>query len=104
MGTRVFEKDTSLLSIEEIAHMPYRWAMGRDGSKFFNEIKDRETLFGIRCPGCRRVYVPPRNICGPCFLEMDELVELGDEGSVEALTLVNYPFIDPDTGKNRPIP
>jgi uncharacterized OB-fold protein len=35
---------------------------------------------------------------------MDELVELGREGVVRAVTLVNYPFIDPDTGKKRPIP
>jgi uncharacterized OB-fold protein len=35
---------------------------------------------------------------------MDELVELGKEGVVEAVTLVNYPFIDPDTGDRRPVP
>jgi uncharacterized OB-fold protein len=35
---------------------------------------------------------------------MHELVKLGNEGSVEAVTLVNYPFIDPDTGERRPIP
>ncbi|MFC1822877.1 Zn-ribbon domain-containing OB-fold protein, partial [Thermodesulfobacteriota bacterium] len=67
-------------------------------------IKDREVLLGIKCPKCKRVYVPPRRLCGPCFVKMDELVELGNEGVVEASTLVNYPFIDPDTGENRPIP
>jgi uncharacterized OB-fold protein len=35
---------------------------------------------------------------------MDELVELGVEGMVRAVTLVNYPFIDPGTGEKRPIP
>ena len=48
--------------------------------------------------------MPPRKVCGPCFAQMDELVKLGTEGSVEAVTLVNYPFIDPDTGVRRPIP
>ncbi len=90
--------------MEETAHMPYFWAIGLDGSKFFDEIRSRETLMGIRCPKCRKVYVPPRKVCGPCFAQMDELVELGNEGSVDAVTLVNYPFIDPDTGNRRPVP
>ena len=35
---------------------------------------------------------------------MDEIVELGREGEIEAVTLVNYPFVDPDTGERRPVP
>jgi len=104
METRSSERDLSLLAIEEVAHMPYRWALGLDGSKFFNEIKDREVLLGIRCPKCKKVYVPPRQVCGPCFVKMDELVELGIQGIVEAVTVVNFPFIDPDTGERRPVP
>jgi uncharacterized OB-fold protein len=104
METRSSERDLSLLAMEEVAHMPYRWALGLDGSKFFNEIKDREVLLGIRCPKCKKVYVPPRKVCGPCFVKMDELVELGIQGIVEAVTVVNFPFIDPDTGERRPVP
>ena len=104
METRSSERDLSLLAMEEVAHMPYCWALGLDGSKFFNEIKDREVLLGIRCPKCKKVYVPPRKVCGPCFVKMDELVELGNEGIVEAVTVVNFPFIDPDTGERRPVP
>jgi len=104
MGTRAWERDLSLLAVEEVVHMPYHWAIGLDGSKFFQEIKDREVLLGIRCPKCRKVYVPPRMVCGPCFVKMDELMELGKEGAVQAVTLVDYPFIDPDTGDRRPTP
>jgi uncharacterized OB-fold protein len=104
MKTRCWEKDPSLLAFEEISHMPFKWAMGLDSSKFFQEIKERETLLGIKCHQCHRVYVPPRRVCGPCFVKIDELVELGCEGVVQAVTLVNYPFIDPDTGEQRPIP
>lgn len=104
METRIWERDPSLLAIEEVSHMPYRWAMGLDSSKFFSEIKEREILVGIKCPKCHKVYVPPRLVCGPCFLELDELVELGSQGTIQAVTLVNYPFIDPDTGIQRPVP
>lgn len=104
METKGWERNSSLLAFEVTCRMPYRWAIGLDSSKFFQEIKAREIFLGIRCPCCRKVYVPPRMVCGPCFVKMDELVELGNEGVVRAVTLVNYPFIDPDTGKKRPIP
>ena len=104
METRHWERDTSLLALEDISHMPFKWAIGLDGSKFIKEIAERDVLLGIRCPSCKRVYVPPRLVCGPCFVKMDELVELGNEGVVKAITLVNYPFIDPDTGDRRPVP
>jgi uncharacterized OB-fold protein len=35
---------------------------------------------------------------------MDELVVLPNKGTIRAYSIVNYPFIDPDTGKQRPIP
>jgi len=104
MLIRSWERDFNLLAMEEAAHMPYYWAMGLDGSRFFHEIRNSETLIGIRCPKCRKVYVPPRMVCGPCFARMDELVKLGSGGRVDAVTLVNYPFIDPDTGHRRPVP
>jgi len=50
------------------------------------------------------VYVPPRRICGPCFRELDELVPLPNKGTLTAFSVVNYPFIDPGTGEQRPIP
>ena len=104
MLIRSWERDFNLLAMEETAHMPYYWAIGLDGSRFFHEIRNHETLIGIRCSKCRKVYVPPRKVCGPCFARMDELVKLGSEGRVDAVTLVNYPFIDPDTGHRRPVP
>jgi len=104
MKTIVFEKNSKILAIENIAHQPFHWSIGIDGSKFFKEIAEREVLVGIRCPKCKRVYVPPRKVCGPCFTRMDEIVDLGREGVIEAVTVVNYPFIDPNTGATRPIP
>lgn len=84
--------------------MPYEWSIGRFGSRFFQEIKENRRFIGIRCPKCGLVRVPPRKLCGPCFIELDELVELSDTGVITAFSIVNYPFIDPATGKNRPVP
>jgi len=84
--------------------MPYEWSVGIYGSHFFQEIRERQRFIGIRCPQCGRVRVPPRRVCGPCFCEMDELVPLGNAGTLVAFSIVNYPFIDPATGQPRPIP
>ncbi len=93
-----------LLKVSFDGAMPYEWAIGKYGSRFFQELKERGKFLGIRCPQCGKVYIPPRRVCGPCFREIDELVELPDSGTIMAFTVVNYPFIDPDTGKQRPIP
>lgn len=84
--------------------MPYEWSIGRFGSRFFQEIREHRRFIGIRCPKCGLVRVPPRKICGPCFVELDELVELSDSGVITAFSVVNYPFIDPATGEHRPVP
>lgn len=99
------ERDYSrLLTISFTDPMPYEWSVGKHGSRFFQEIKENKRFIGIRCPQCRKVYVPPRRLCGPCFEELTELVTLSDTGIITAFSVVNYPFIDPDTGEQRPIP
>jgi uncharacterized OB-fold protein len=65
---------------------------------------ENRRFVGIRCPQCGKVYVPPRRLCGPCFEELFELVTLSDTGIITAFSVVNYPFIDPDTGEQRSIP
>lgn len=84
--------------------MLYEWSIGKWGSVFFKEIKEKKRFTGIRCPKCNKVYVPPRRVCGPCFEELHELVPLSDTGVLTAFSIVNYPFLDPDTGRQRPIP
>ncbi|MFH0787871.1 MAG: Zn-ribbon domain-containing OB-fold protein [Pseudomonadota bacterium] len=84
--------------------MPYEWSVGLYGSRFFQEIREKRRFLGIRCPKCKKVLVPPRRICGPCFQKLEELVELTDQGTIMAFSVVNYPFIDPATGMQRPIP
>lgn len=84
--------------------MPYDWSIGLYGSRFFHEIMKNRRFIGIKCDGCGKVYVPPRRVCGPCFRELTELVPLSDTGVITAFSMVNYPFIDPNTGAQRPIP
>ncbi|TAK29602.1 MAG: Zn-ribbon domain-containing OB-fold protein [Chloroflexota bacterium] len=95
---------TRLITVKADAELQYNWAVGRYGSRFFAALRDEKKILGIRCPKCGRVYCPPRQVCGPCFTKMDEWVELSDEGTLDAFSIVNYGFIDPNTGEPRPVP
>jgi len=95
---------SKLLTVTFSQPMPYEWSMGKWGSRFFQEIRERQSFIGIRCPKCGKIYTPPRRLCGPCFTELHELIPLSDTGVIRAFSTVNYPFLDPNTGKQRPIP
>lgn len=86
------------------ARQPFRYAVGLHGSKFLQELRDRRKFTGIRCPGCQKVYVPPRRVCGECFMEMQEFVEVGPGGRIATFTILRYAFIDPETGEPKPVP
>jgi len=103
-NTRAAE-DSELLDISsgEAGHV-YYWHCGHYMSRFFLGLRDKKTILGIKCSGCGRVYVPPREICGRCFKTMDQWVDLGAEGSIYAFTVVKLPYIDPNTGKPIKVP
>ncbi len=83
---------------------PFNWTAGTYGSKFLLEIRDNKKLWGVKCPACGKVYVPPRRVCGPCYVEMDELVPVSDEGKLITYTIVSFGFLDPSTGREKPVP
>ena len=70
--------------------VPYRYSMGPVSSRFFIEIRDNQKILGIRCPQCDVVFVPPRATCGRCFSQLQEWVEVGNQGTLETYTQVRY--------------
>lgn len=86
------------------AVQPFKYAVGMHGSKFLQEIKANKKFFGIRCTKCDTVYVPPRRVCGNCFVEMTDFEEVGPEGEIGTFTIMRYAFIDPETGEQKPVP
>jgi uncharacterized OB-fold protein len=105
MKNRQADEHDELLEISsgEAEHV-YYWHCGHYISRFLLGLRDKKTILGIKCSGCGRVYVPPREICGRCFKTMDEWVDLGTEGSLYAFTVVKLPYIDPNTGKPIKVP
>lgn len=72
-------------------HIPYQYSIGTTAAEFFDALKERRIL-GVRCGSCERVAVPPKAFCEYCFIPLHDLVEVGHEGVVEAVTVVTAPF------------
>ena len=96
-------KDNLIIHSGE-ATQPFDYSVGMHGSKFFKELQENKRILGIKCPKCGKVYIPPRKVCGPCFAEMSEFVEVGPKGRIGTFTIMRYAFIDPETGKQKPVP
>ena len=77
--------------------VPYNYNTGRIVGKFYDELEGNHKLMAIKCPKCDTVYFPPRQICGPCFETMEEMVEIESKGVVTNFSIVRYsdPAIQP---------
>ncbi len=86
--------------------LPYRWSIGPLAVKFLEELKNSKRLMGSKCPKCGKVHFPPRSVCAECMVKMriEDMLELPPKGTLEGFTVVNYPFVDPNTGGMRPFP
>ncbi len=70
--------------------VPYRYFVGRLASKALIALRDDKKVMGVRCPTCNLTYMPPRSTCGRCFSKLEELVEVGDKGTVLTYTVVYH--------------
>ncbi|HPL64481.1 MAG: Zn-ribbon domain-containing OB-fold protein [Syntrophales bacterium] len=82
--------------VEGQVKVTYELALGRTWSHFYDCFKEGK-IMGTRCRKCSRVLVPPRSFCPRCFEDMDEWVEVSDEGIIETWVYVNMPFFAQET-------
>jgi len=68
--------------------LPFTYSAGKTASRFFVELRDHQRIMGKRCPRCQRVIVPAQLFCKECFVETDEWVEVGPEGTLVTFTVV----------------
>ncbi|MBW1682001.1 MAG: Zn-ribbon domain-containing OB-fold protein [Deltaproteobacteria bacterium] len=77
--------------LEAEARIPYELALGPTVHRFFEGFKQRKIL-GTRCHACGRVLVPARSFCPRCFVDMNEWVEVSQEGRVLSWAVTNYEY------------
>jgi uncharacterized OB-fold protein len=83
-------KEVEPLTLKGQIAVPCTWWAGETASRFLLALRDRRKILGTRCTSCGKVFVPPRRNCSRCFVEMEEWVEVSDEGVIEAHTVVRY--------------
>jgi len=92
--------NTGTLIYPSRIRLPYTWHVGKVGSRFYQEIKDNCKIWGIKCPKCEWVFVPPRETCPRCYCDMGEWVELRDTGTLLTYTVTRYAV--PDIQPQKP--
>ncbi|MEA1958062.1 MAG: OB-fold domain-containing protein [Chloroflexota bacterium] len=93
------EQKEEFIGVTFVSDMPYDWAMGPYSGRLFEEMRDNKKLWGIRCPGCKRLLFPPEAMCGYCFTEVnDDWVEMKDTGTLVQFTKAGMPVFDNRTG------
>lgn len=99
------KKRKDLIMLESgSAAQPFNYSVGLYGSYFFQELKENRRFMGVCCPKCKKVYIPPRQVCGPCFAKMTQWTPVGPEGVIKYFTILRFAFLDPETGEKRPVP
>jgi uncharacterized protein len=83
-------KDVEPLTLKGQIAVPYSWWAGETASRFLVSLRDDQKILGAKCSKCGVVYVPPRKNCGRCFVDINEWVNVADEGVIEAYTVVHY--------------
>jgi uncharacterized protein len=71
--------------------LPYKFALGPVFLKWFEGLKE-EKILGNKCPKCGKVLVPARSFCPECNVDMDQWIEVSQEGEIVAATIINKPF------------
>ena len=73
--------------VEGRIRISYRWPAGRAGGRFLTLLQAKGRVFGLRCPKCRKVTVPPRPRCSSCRTACEEWVPVGPDGTVTTWTI-----------------
>jgi len=80
----------------------YDWSVGYYMERFIKEFKSNK-IFGVRCPACDKVYIPPRMICEQCFKKLSDWVEVSSEGSIISYTIGHVELDNKFGGLKEPI-
>lgn len=65
----------------------YNWLMDVDGLKLLIKGFKEKKVLGRKCKKCGTVYVPGPTYCRKCMIDIDEVVEVGQEGTIGAFTV-----------------
>lgn len=107
-GVKTMRDEAELLVQERILEVRFHWSAGPYLGRFLGMLKEEGRLWVVRCPGCKRILMPPRIVCGICYTETPPFPNgwfpLSGRGRLLDWERVIYPQMDPETGTIRPEP
>ncbi len=71
----------------------YKNRVGHALEQYLNGFKEKKIL-GVKCPACKRVYVPPRTVCSSCHKPIDTMVEVGQTGVLKHFTIAHVNIVN----------
>ncbi len=71
----------------------YKNRVGRSLETYINGLKGKK-IVGAKCPRCKKVYVPPRTVCGKCHKLLDNIIELDQQGVLKSFTVAYVNIIN----------
>ena len=102
-GGRPEDEGEELIRLSQVLSIPQRFATGPVMGKFLKSFKQKKILAN-KCPQCKRLQLPPREICAECRVRVEEFVEVGPEGVITIPDITYYASPDPLTGESREAP
>ncbi len=67
----------------------FKYTMPAHHEAFFKTLKETGKFSGTRCENCKTTYVPPVAFCEKCFLRVDKLVDIPDNGVLLAFSVAH---------------
>ncbi len=71
--------------------LPHHFALGPAFLRWFEGLKV-EKILGNKCPKCGKILVPARSFCPECNVDMDEWMEVSQEGEIVSATIIHKAF------------
>ncbi len=65
----------------------YSWRIEADALNLFIKGLKEKKILGRKCSKCGTVYVPGPTYCRKCMVDIEEVVEVGQEGVIGAFTV-----------------
>ncbi len=80
-------KDVEPMIYKSRINVPYNWWAGETASRFLISLRDNKRIIGNKCAECNKVYVPPRKVCPTCFTDIEEWLDVSNEGVLLTYTI-----------------
>jgi uncharacterized OB-fold protein/putative sterol carrier protein len=102
-GEKAKEAEQELIVLRKTISVNQRFATGPVMGKFLKGLREKKILAN-KCPRCRRLQLPPREVCAVCRVRATDWVEVGPKGHLSIIEIVYYASPDPLTGETRETP